>query len=210
MDNMSKFGMAAGAGGLGAGLGSLLFGGGKNPYDAASGYFDQIPGAMSQYYQPYIDAGHNSMNQLQNQYGGLVNDPNAMYNKIASGYQHSPGYDWQVGQGTNAVNNAAAAGGMIGSPQHQQQSAQMTQGIANQDFNNYFGHVMGMYGEGLNGLKDINHMGYGASNEYANTIGNSLMNQGNLAFSGQASENQAKGSQWGDIFGGLGTIASFL
>lgn len=232
--NVRNFGIAAGLGGVGAGLAGML-GGGQNPYDAASQYYNQIPGRMQPYYQPYINAGQGAMGQLQDQYGKMIgnyggiqdkynqmmNDPNGFLAKIGSGYQQSPGFQWQMSQGMNAANNAAASGGMAGSPQHQQQAAGMAEGLANQDYYNYMNHALGafntglsgnagLYGEGIQGLQGLNQMGYNASNEYGQDMGNYLMNQGNMAFSGQAAQNQAQGSQWGDIFGGLASIAGFL
>jgi hypothetical protein len=232
--NARNFGLAAGAGGIGAGIAGLL-GGGDNPYDAASKYYDQIPGTMQRYFNPYISAGQGAMGQLQGQYGNLLgnysgvqgqynqlmNDPNGFLSKIGAGYQKSPGFDWQMNQGMNAANNAAASGGMAGSPQHQQQAATMATGLANQDYYNYLNHALGLYntglqgnaglyGAGLQGLQGMNQMGYNASNELAGGLSNSYMNQGNLAYSGQAAQNQAQGSQWGDIFGGLASIAAFM
>ncbi|MFA6080761.1 MAG: hypothetical protein WC753_04795 [Candidatus Gracilibacteria bacterium] len=207
--NPNKFGKAMGWGMLGGGLGSL-FGGGDNPYDAGKSYYNKIPDTIKPYFDPYISAGKDAMGQVQGQYGNLINDPNAMYNKLGSGYQQSPGYQWQVGQGMNAVNNAAAAGGMLGTPQHQQNAAQMTQGIANQDFNNYLGHMLGLYGSGLSGMSGINQMGYNASTGLAGLLGSNLMNQGNMAISSQAAQNQSQGSQFGNIIGGLGTLAAFM
>lgn len=233
--DVQKMGLTFGAGGLGAGLAGMMGGGGDNPYDAASKYYDQVPGAIKPYFQPYIGAGQDAMGKLQGQYGNLLgnyggiqgqynqlmNDPNGMMNKIGSGYQKSPGFDWQMNQGMNAANNAAAAGGMAGSPQHQQQASTMATGLANQDYYNYMNHALGMYGmglqgnqglynQGLQGMQGMNQMGYDASNQLAGGLANSLMNQGNLAYSGQAAQNQAQGSQWGDIMGGLSTLAMFL
>lgn len=229
--NVRNFGIASGLGGVGAGLAGL-FGGNNNPYDAASKYYNQIPSRMLPYYQPYMNAGQGALNQLQGQYGNLLgnyqgvqgqynqlmNDPDAFLAKIGSGYQKSPGFDWQMNQGMNAANNAAAAGGMAGSPQHQQQAATMAEGLANQDYYNYMNHALGLYntglqgnanlyGAGLSGLQGLNQMGYNAANEYGQDIGNYLMNQGNMAYAGQAAQNQARGSQWGDIFGALGAMA---
>jgi hypothetical protein len=231
--NVRNFGIASGLGGIGAGLAGMM-GGSNNPYDDASKYYNQIPGAMSPYYSPYINAGHGALNQLQGQYGNmmgnyqglqgqynqLMNDPNGMMNKIGQGYQKSPGFDFQMGQGMNAANNAAATGGMLGSPQHQQQAATMSEGLANQDYYNYMNHALGMYNtglqgnqgmfnQGLAGMQGLNQMGYNASNEYGMDIGNSLMNQGNMAYSGAAAQNQARGSQWGDVFGGLASLAAY-
>lgn len=235
MDSLTKFGLGAGLGGLGAGLGGMYMGGGDNPYDAASGYFNKIPGQISPYFNPYINAGRDSLGKLQGQYGtmmgqyqgvqnqynDLMNDPSATYNWLAGGYQQSPGFNWQMKQGMNAANNAAAAGGMAGSPQHQQQAATMAEGLANQDFQNYMSRITGMYNTGLQGnqgmfntglqgMQGINNMGYQASDALAGALGSNLMNQGNLAFSGAAAQNQAQGQQWGDILGGLGTLAMFL
>lgn len=227
---MRDFGKVAGIGGLGAGLAGL-FGGGDNPYDAASEYYNKIPSTISPYFNPYINAGRGALSQLQGQYGNLLgnysgvqgqynqlmNDPNAFISKIGAGYKQSPGFQWQMNQGMNAANNAAAAGGMAGSPQHQQQASTMAEGIANQDYYNYMRQAMGayntglsgnvgLYGAGMSGLQGINQMGYGASNELGNDLASSLMNQGNLAYSGQAAQNQSNGSNWGDIFGGLAAM----
>lgn len=238
MDALSKYGLGSGISGIGSGLASMFgggSGGGHDPYDAAKGYFDKIPGQISPYFNPYINAGHDALGKLQGQYGtmmgqyqgvqnqynDLMNDPAATYNWLGSGYQKSPGFDWQMNQGMNAANNAAASGGMQGSPQHQQQASTMATGLANQDFQNYMNRVSGMYGmglqgnanmfnTGLQGMQGINQMGYNASDSLAGALGSNLMNQGNLAFSGAAAKNQSKGSGWGDLLGGLGTLAMFL
>ncbi len=208
--DLNKFGMAAGLGGIGAGLGALMMGGGEDPYKAGNEYYKQIPGTVSPYYNPYIDAGKSAMGQSQGQYGQLINDPGGKFNQFGAGYQKSPGYDWQLGQGMEAANNAAASGGMAGSPQHQQQAATMATGLANQDYYNYMNHVMSMYGQGLQGNEHINDMGYHASDQLAGALGNNLMNQGNLAFSSTAAQNQSQGQMWGDLMGGASTLAMFL
>lgn len=209
MSSMDKFGMGAGIGGAASGLMGLLGGHGPNPYDKASQYMNQIPETLKPYFQPYIERGQRSGNMLEDQYKGLLSDPGAMYNKMGQGYQQSPGFQWQLGQGMNAAENAAAAGGMAGSPQHQQQAATMATGLANQDYNNYMQNVLGMYGQGMQGAQGMNQMGYGASSELGNSMANHLMNQGNMAYANQAAQNQQKTSDWGSLFGGLGSLAAF-
>jgi hypothetical protein len=210
--NIRNFGIASGIGGIGAGL--LGMQNQSNPYDAASQYYNKIPGAVSPLYAPYQQAGQGALKQLQGQYGSLINDPGAMYNRVASGYQQSPGYNWQLNQGLNAANNAAAAGGMLGSPQHQQQSATVAEGLANQDYYNYLQNALGsqqhQYGLGLEGLQGLNTQGYGANDQLANIMYSMLAGQGQNAFAGQAAENQNEGTQWGNIFGGLSSLAAFL
>lgn len=209
MDDMSKFGLASAFGGLGAGLGSLMMGGQDNPYDSASGYYNQIPGMLKGYFNPYIQQGQRAGGQLEGQFGQLVNDPNAVMGRIGGGYQQSPGFQWQLGQGMSAANNAAAAGGMQGTPQHQQQAATMATGLANQDYYNYLNHALGLYGTGLSGLQGMNQMGYDATNQLGGGLASALMNQGNLAYSGQAAQNQAQGQMWGNLAGAGGALAAF-
>jgi len=200
------FGKAAGVGGLGAGVMGLMFPG-DSPYDQAKPYYDKIPGMLQNTYNPYIQSGMGSMGQLQGQYGSLINNPGSKLNEIGQGYQQSPGYQWQLGQALQAGNNAAAAGGMAGTPMHQQQQMATAQGLANQDYYNYLGNALGLYGTGLSGQQGMMNQGFNASNELASGLGSTWMNQGNLAMSGQAAENQAQSQMWGNIFGGLGALA---
>lgn len=258
MDDLSKFGITAGLGGIGSALGGL-FGGGGDPYDAASKYYNQIPGMLQGQLNPWIQQGQRMGNQLEgqygqligglpglqqqygqmagmgqqvmNQYGQLMNDPNSVMNKIGSQYQQSPGFQFQMNQGMNAANNAAASGGMAGSPQHQQQAATMAEGLANQDYWNYMNKGLGLYGQGLQGganifgtglagqqglynqglagMQGMYGTGFQGANALAGGLANTMMNQGNLAFSGQAAQNQNQGQMWGNLIGGIGALAAF-
>jgi hypothetical protein len=197
----------AGLGGVGAGLAGMFGGGGgNNPYKGAGKFYNKIPGAVSPYYNPWIQAGQGALGNLQGQYGELMNDPNGFIGKLGAGYQQSPGFKWQLNQGMNAANNAAAAGGMAGSPQHQQQASEMAEGLANQDYYNYLNKVLGAYGTGLQGEQGIAGMGYGAGDQMARIMADMYSQQAQLKFAGNAAQNQNQGSQWGDIFGGLGSM----
>lgn len=198
-----------GWGALGSGLAGLFGGGGEDPSKEANKYYSQIPGKLKPYFDPYINAGHSALGQLQGQYGNLINDPNSIYNKLAGGYKESPGYQFQLGQGMNAVNNAAAAGGLLGSPQHQQHAATLTQGLANQDFNNYLSQVMGLYGQGLSGQQGLAGMGLQAGTSMADQIAQALAQQGALAYQGAANQNQSRGSMFGNLLGGAGLLGAF-
>ncbi len=162
----------------------------KDPAKAAQPYLNQVPETISPYYQPYINAGQGSLNTLQQQYGNLVNNPGQQLNTIGQGYQQSPGYDFQMQQALQAANHAAAAGGMTGSPQNQQQNMQVASDIANQDYYNWLGQALGLYNTGLSGTQDINKMGYGASNELAQSLANNLMSQSGLQYQGAQGQNQ--------------------
>lgn len=217
----------AAAGGVMGALGGF----GGNPTDDAMKYYQQIPGQMKPYYDPYINAGRGAMGQLQGQYGRLLgggsalqdrfsqmmSDPNSIMQQIGQGYQKSPGFNWQLGQGEQAINNASQAGGMVGTPQHQQQAGQLANNLANQDFQQYMTNTLGvmnnglqgsqgLYGMGMSGLQDINHLGYGASSDLATNLAQALMSQGNLQYAGQNNQNQQNSGMLGNAIGGLGNL----
>lgn len=237
-----------GFGSMGGDIGSILgmiFGNSayKNPADAAMGYFDkmqnpfgssvsqffqQIPGSISPYLNPYVQQGQNAGNMLQGQYGQLLNDPSAIMNKIGGSFQSSPGYEYQKKQMMNAVNNAAAAGGYMGSPQAQQRMAENIGGLANQDYWNYMNKGLGLYGQGLQGEQGLNQLGFGASSQMAQQLADALRQQGmlqfqgnedmnqalanqaQLAYAGQANKNQQNQGFWSGIGSLAGDLFSFL
>jgi hypothetical protein len=207
-----------GSGGFGSmlsGIGGLLgglFGGGnyKNPADAAVPYLNQIRGSMAQYYDPYINAGQQAMGTLMPQYQNLINNPTGVMNAIGKTYQASPGYQYNVDQATKASNQAAAAGGMVGSPAQQQSLAQNISGMANQDYNQYLQTALGQYGQGLQGMGGINQLGYGASSNMADNLAQALMTQAQLSYAGQNNANQQGGGGGGGFGSLLGAGASLL
>ena len=178
----------------------------KNPSDAAGDYLDKIPDELKPYYQPYIDAGLMSMGIGQDAYSKLLSDPGAMYNKIASGYKESPGFEFNEDQAMKGIQNAAAAGGMTGSPEHQQMAGQMASSLASNDFNKYLSNALGLYGKGLSGMQGMTSLGYGASSGLAENLASAMLSQSQNAYAGQQSENQSFGSGIGDIIGGIGSF----
>ncbi len=200
----SSIGLGAG----GAALGSM-FGDYQNPADAASPFLDRASRELPQYYKPYMQAGQQALPQLQGAYSSMM-DPNALISKIGSGYQKSPGYDWMLNQGNQATQNAAAAGGMLGSPQHQQQAATMNQGLANQDYYNYLSKALGLYGQGAQGQQHLFDTGAGASMNLGDNLSSLLGSQAQLAYQGQNAQNQHEGGQMGGLFGGVASMLPFL
>lgn len=192
--------------GIGSAIGGIagLFHKQKNPADAANKYLDKIPGAMQPYYQPYMQAGKGALGNLQNMYGELTGNPGELFSRLGAGYQASPGYQFALKQALAAGGNAAAAGGMLGTPQHRDNNMETAQGLASKDFENYINHVLGLYGQGREGLEELNKLGYGANTGYGNVLGSVLGQQAQNAFTGQTGLNQANQANWSNIFGGLG------
>lgn len=183
---------------------SGLFGG-KNPANAAMPYLNQIPGQTSPYMQPYFEAGKNSLPHLQEQYGGLTNDPGSMMNKFGESYKQSPGLNFAIQQAMQGGNHAAAAGGMAGSPEHEQQNMQMANDMASQDYNNWMKNALGMYGQGLEGEQKMAGMGQQSGQDLASMIANTLQQKAGYGYAGQAAQNQQKSGLFGNIASAAGT-----
>lgn len=174
--------------------------GGKNPADSAMPYINQIPGQTHQYFDPYIQAGKNQLPGLSDQYSQLMNDPGGRMNKIGESFHESPGFKFAMQQALQGGNHASAAGGMAGSPQHEQQNMQLATDLGNQEYNNWMKNAMGMYGEGLHGSQGMANQGQQAGQSMADMIAQTLAQQGNLAFNGQQQQNQNRNDMWGNAF----------
>ena len=191
---------------------SIFGSGGSDPSKKAMPYLQQIPGTITPYYQPYIDAGQQSLNTLQGQYSNLINDPGGKMNQIGSSYNQSPGYNFALQQALYGANNASAAGGMAGSPQGVQNDEELATNLANQDYYNYLNHALGLYGMGMQGEQGLNQMGYGASDALAKELSRNLYSEAGLSYAGQASKNASSQGFFGGLAGdatGLG-IAHML
>lgn len=188
------------ADGIVGGIGNWLFGN-SNPANAAMPYMNQIPGMLQGGYNPFIQAGLGALPTLQQQYGQLMN-PNFI-NQMGKGFQQSPGYQFGINQATNAANRAAAAGGMVGSPQEQQNLAGTVTGMANQDYYNWLNHAMGAYSQGLQGEQGLYNTGFNAQNAMSQQMMDAMMSQANLAYAGQANQNQMNQGLFGAALGWL-------
>lgn len=182
--------VGAAIGGLGGAATGFL----GNPADKAMKSLDQIPDTIKPYYQKYINGGGWAQDQLQNHYGEDMNDPNAIIKRLGSGYQESPGYQFRLKQGEGAINNANAAGGMLGSPQHEQQAGELAGNLANADYEQYLNHALGLYGQGEAGAENLANRGYGASTDLASSLGNALTSKAQTGYSGQANQNNMNGN----------------
>lgn len=201
------FGKGMGAASLGAGIGGL-FGGNKNPADAANKYIDQIPGATNPYFEPYFNKGKEALGKTFDEFGNLIDDPAAKLNSIGQNYQQSPGFQFALQQALKGSGNAAAAGGMAGSPEHEQTNMGIASGLASQDYNNWMQNALGLYGKGLEGEQGISKMGQEAGKSQADMIAQALAQKGAYSYEGQASKNAS--NPWSNILSGAGMLAAFL
>ena len=208
--NLRNFGLASGAGGIGSGLFGMMNQDNKNPADAGMSYLNQIPGAISPNYQPYMDAGKSALNTTQNEYGSLLNNPGAKLNQFGKNFQQSPGFNFALQQALQGAGHAAAAGGMAGSPEHEFQNEQLATNLGNQEYYNWLKPTTELYGRGLTGMNDMWHGGLEASGSLSDQIAQMLAAQSGLAYKGQAAKNESEGDLFGNIAGGAATLAAFL
>lgn len=166
-----------------------MFGGMKD----FSGGFDE----MKQQFQPFSEAGTESLGTLQEQLAKMYGDPSALYAQLGAGYQQSPGFQYSVDEATKAAQRAAAAGGQLGSPAEQQALAKQVSGMASQDFGDYMNKVLGLYGGGVQGLTGLTGMGF----QSAEDIANLMQAQMGLQQARELAKQQQQTSLIGDIFG---------
>lgn len=181
-----------------------------NPANAANQYLNQIPAQMLPYFQPYMNQGQQAGQQLTGQYNQMTQNPQEFFKNISGGYKESPGYQFKLQQALNAGNNAAAAGGMLGTPQHQQQNMGVAEGLANQDYQDYLNHILGIFGQGQQGQQGLQEQGFRAGTGYGENIGNILGQQAQYAFGGQAGQNAAQGQNRSNLFSGIGSLLPYI
>lgn len=188
---------------------SNLFGKRRDPGKEANDYLNQIPGKTAPYYDPYINAGKESLDKLTNYYDRLMNEPGKVFSELGSGYQQSPGYAATLREALSGANNAAAlgGGGGLGSYGHQQLAAGAAGDVANKDFEQYINHVLGLNQRGTTGEQTLESQGQNASTDYASMIASIFNAQGINAANSALGQNQAQGQNWSNIFNAVGNIA---
>lgn len=171
-------------------------------------YLQQIPGQLTPYYQPYMDAGTGAMTNLQGQYSDLINDPGGKYNQIGQSFHQSPGFDFAMQQALQGSDHAAASGGMAGSPQHEQQNQTLATNLANQDYYHYMEGATGMYDQGLKGEQGLMGQGFKATQSLTDQIAQELSQQARLQYGEDASKAAASSSIWGGAAEGASMAAT--
>jgi hypothetical protein len=114
------------------------------------------------------------------------------YDEALRAFRTSPGYDFRLGQGQNAVMSSAAAGGNLYSGKTLRDLARFGQGLAGEEFGNWMGGLSGLAGGGMRATGALVDAGMGTSRTLAD-----------LALGG----GQARASSYGGIANaGIGTL----
>ena len=158
------------------------------------GYVNTLAG-----YQPYTDAGQQGLTATQDLLG--LNGPDAAKTAMDR-FQTSPGYQFQMEQGLRGIDAGAASKGILRSGATLKAEETFGQGLANQDFGNYYNRLNALAGQGLTAAGGVAN---------ANTA---LISQeeGNATQQNQALTNtaNAQNSATGNLFSGLGNTANNL
>lgn len=191
-------------------VGGLMAGDYKNPATGANEILSRIPNEMSKWIKPYADAGTSVLPQYRDVMSKLLSNPQELFKMMGAGYKESPGFQWNLEQGENAINNANAAGGMLGSPQHQQQAGELATNLASQDYNKYMDSVMRLFGMGAEGTSDIFKTGAVSANSLAEAIAQVLGQKAQYEYAGTAGENQYNSQKSSNLMSTIGSALAFL
>lgn len=114
-----------------------------------------------------------------------------------STFRADPGYQWSVDQGSKALQNSAAARGVLNSGATAKALTTFGQGLADQQYGNYFGRLQSLAGVGQSATNATQQAGQA----YATGAGNAFTNAGNARASGYTGAANA-------FAGGLGGFAT--
>lgn len=160
---------------LRSGVGALF----NNPNN--KGYNAQINAGnqIEQLYNPFVTGGTNAQNTL-NALLGENGTTAAQQAAAQANWQNTPGYQFALQQGMNAINADAAAKGQAISGNNQQAIQQYGTGLANQTYNNYLQNLENQIGTGVNAAGGVATGMAGVGNAQAGKSGAAATNQNNL------------------------------
>jgi len=123
--------------------------------------------------EPYRIGGYGAYSAMQ---GLLGLGPTTDANKAAfDQYQNSTGYQFRLGQGTQAIDRSAAARGGLNSGATLKALANYGQNIGSAEFGNYLNQLQGVIAPGQQALSQNAQAGQ----NLANQSGNNMMNAAN-------------------------------
>jgi len=180
-------------GGIGA-LAGGIFGGNaaQNAANTEASAQNQASALQWQEYQqtmannaPYLQAGNQALTSLQSQLPSLESP------FTLSDFQASPGYNFQLGQGEQAIQRSAAASGLLNSVGTEQGLNNYAQGTANTEYQQALQNYMGSQQQRYNMLSGLVNVGQSAASmqanagaNYANAAGNTAIGTANAQAAG--------------------------
>lgn len=141
---------------------------------------------------PWMEAGMGALDQLRIEMG--LSDGE-------SKFQTTPGYEFAVQEGEKGVMNNLSALGMKNSGAALKALTRFREGLANQEYGNYYSRLSGLAGTGQNQVQSNNALGANTAASLtsgANALGNTIQNAGAARASGYVGGANA----WSNALGG--------
>lgn len=133
-----------------------------------------------------------------------VTNPNANYNNAFQNYLNSAGYQFQVDQGNQAINQGYAARGALQSGAALKALQTYGQNTATGFFKDYLGLLSNQQGVGLSGANAV----AGVGTNYANSVSANNNNAGSAAANAYLQKGNATAGMYGNIAGAIGGLAN--
>lgn len=126
---------------------------------------------------------------------------NAMLGGDFSQFYNSPDYAYTLDESMKALDRGAAARGAMFSGGADADRIRLGQGLASQNFNNFWDRLRGMTGQGQGAAQSLGSLGANSANGIA----------GLLSSSGQAraSSYLQQGNNWAQLAGGIGNAIGY-
>lgn len=179
-------------------LGGLFGGNGDNPYQSAMDQYREWAGKAQDVQNPFLNEGKGAIPDFQKWLQGQ-SDPGKFINNLTNQYQESPFTKYLQQQSMLAGQNAASAGGLMGSTPFMNQMQQNSSNIAQGGLHDWLANVLGIntqYGEGMN--NQINR-GANAANALTNMYGQMGEQMGQAAYGKQQYDNQGPFQMLGNL-----------
>ena len=159
------------------------------------------------YYDPYTATGTNANTMYANALGlnGATGNTAA-----TNAFQTSPGYNFQLQQGTQALDRSAAGAGNFGSGNAAAALDQYGQGLANQNYGNWLSNLQGLGQQGLAAAtgqtgreQSLANIQTGLGQNQANVITGAANNAAQGLTAGANADMTANNQGTGNIFSAL-------
>lgn len=124
-------------------------------------------------FAPYLATGTGALNRLNSAASGDM-----------SGFFTSPSYNFTRTEGQRDIGNSFAAKGGAASGNALKALTQFNQGLASNEYNNWFNQNLGLANLGASGTSGVAQAGANSSNQIVNTLNNNGTNQSNLLVAG--------------------------
>lgn len=147
---------------------------------------------------PWLQAGTGALGSLQKLNSGDF-----------SAFTQSPDYQFALDQGIKSLDRSAAASGRLYSGGYGQDLTNYAQGLASQNYGNYYSRLADLAGVGNSTAQNLGAYGQ----NFANAVGQQYQNIGNARASAYQGYNQAingvygkDGTRTGGMLGSLGQL----